>query len=210
VSLGGVAVTGRYLVGSGGIFLYVIDISDPASPKEVGRCKLVDAYGLALAGQHVFVAADIHGLRVVDISDPKAPKEIAAFKKPSGAMQVAVAGERAYITGGEDGVAVWIVDISDPKRPKEVTRYGNWLTGGVAVQGNYAYLASGNLHVLDVSDPGVPKEVGFFDTEDESRTVAWSVAVAGDYVYVLGQREEGLSILRADWTPKRGEEPLKQ
>ena len=119
-------------------------------------------------------------------------------------QQKAVAGEHAYIAGGEDGVALWIVDVSDPKRPKEVTRYGGWLTGGVAVQDNYAYLASGNLHVLDVSDPGVPKEVGFFDTADESCTVAWSVAVAGDYVYVRGQCDEGLSILRADWTQERG------
>jgi hypothetical protein len=210
VSLWSMSVTGHYVVGSGGIFLYMVDISDPAAPKEVGRCKLVEAHGLALAGQYAFVAADIHGLRVVDISDPKAPKEIAAFEEPSGAMQVAVAGKHAYITGGEDGVALWIVDISDPKRPKEVTRYGNWLTGGVAVQDNYAYLASGNLHVLDVSDPGVPKEVGFFDTADEECTVAWRVAVAGNHVYVAGQGEQGFSILRADWAKKQNDEPRKQ
>jgi hypothetical protein len=54
--------------------------------------------------------------------------------------------------------------------------------GGVAVSGNYAYVAddSAGLRVISVSDPAHPVEVGYYDTPG----VASSVAVAGNYAYV--------------------------
>jgi hypothetical protein len=80
----------------------------------------------------------------------------------------------------------------------------------LAVQGKYVYLASGNLYVLDVSRPTSPKEVGFYDTEQDECNVAWDVAVAGNHVFVAGGGEHGFSILRADWTHQPGGPPRKQ
>jgi len=69
--------------------------------------------------------------------------------------------------------------------------YLHWVGGvdtptdayGVAVAGNYAYVAAGEfggLQVIDVTDPANPQLVGSVATP----AVAWDVAVAGSYAYV--------------------------
>jgi hypothetical protein len=52
----------------------------------------------------------------------------------------------------------------------------------VAIQGNYAYIASGKtgLRILDISDPDDPAEIGYCDTPGEAN----GVAVSGNYAYV--------------------------
>jgi hypothetical protein len=62
------------------------------------------------------------------------------------------------------------------------------MTGGVAVQGDYAYLAGGHLDVLDISNPAAPKLVGFY--RDDECLTAWRVAVAGNHIYVTGEGKQ--------------------
>jgi hypothetical protein len=62
----------------------------------------------------------------------------------------------------------------------------------VAVVGNYALLAAGELDVIDVSRPDRPTPAGSFSQEDSD--TAWSVAAAGDYVYTIS--DAGLFIFR--------------
>jgi hypothetical protein len=97
------------------------------------------------------------------------------------ALSVAVTGEHAYL--GE-GFGLTILDISIPSAPEVVGRleFLPDIVHGVAVAGNYAYVADGEsgLRVIDVSDPTDPSEVGFYDTHGS----AGDVAVVGDYAYV--------------------------
>ena len=53
---------------------------------------------------------------------------------------------------------------------------------GVAVSGDYAYVADGDsgLRIISIADPSQPVEVGSLITPDS----AYDVAVSGDYVYV--------------------------
>ena len=70
----------------------------------------------------------------------------------------------------------------------ELESIGQWpgwsrgLAYGVAVSGNYAYLAvaEAGLQVLDVSNPANPQWVGGYDTSGG----ALGVAVSGNYAYV--------------------------
>ena len=67
----------------------------------------------------------------------------------------------------------------------DVVRVGGCVTGwaqGVAVAGNYAYVAdnSGGLQVIDISNPANPQRVGGYDTAGN----ALGVAVSGNYAYV--------------------------
>ena len=64
---------------------------------------------------------------------------------------------------------------------------------GVAVTWPYVYLADSGygLHVLDVSNPAAPQEVGTFTTAGDAN----GVTAAGDLVYVA-DGEGGLVILR--------------
>jgi hypothetical protein len=178
----------------------VVDISDPAAPNQVGQCAVDCGEAITVAGKYAFLACDVEGVRIVSIADPTAPKQIGTWKGPANAPETVVAGNHAFVTGGEDGVELWIGDISDPAAPKTVGRYGDGMSGGVAVQGNYAYVACGHLDVVDISNPAAPKLAGFYG-DDECMT-AWRVAVAGDHVYVTGEGEEGFSILRTVWADR--------
>jgi hypothetical protein len=67
-----------------------------------------------------------------------------------------------------------VLDITDPATP---TLEGSFDTSGqacgVAVAGNYAFVADGSdgLQVIDISDPASPFLVGSFDTDDSARAV---------------------------------------
>lgn len=99
-------------------------------------------------------------------------------------FQVKVQGQFAYVTD-LSGSVLSVVDITNPSSPSQVGSVT--LTGqlrGLAVQGNYAYVASaspGNLlYVVDITNPKAPTSVGSVAISD-----ARAVTVAGRYAYVF-------------------------
>ncbi len=57
--------------------LYIIDVSLPSAPAEVGFCILPDdAFDVAVAGNYAYVADGNRGLRIIDVSLPSAPIEV--------------------------------------------------------------------------------------------------------------------------------------
>jgi len=86
-----------------------------------------------------------------------------------------------------------IISIIDPEYPEEVGYFDtDGHVYGVAVSGNYAYLADfwGGLRVISVNDPEHPEEVGYCLTSG----LAVDVAVSGDYAYVADEHR-GLIII---------------
>jgi hypothetical protein len=82
-----------------------------------------------------------------------------------------------------------VIDVSNPANPQYVGGYATSGVSrhatGVALSGNYAYMADGGadvagLQVIDVSNPANPQWVGEYDTSGYAR----DVAVSGNYVYV--------------------------
>ena len=76
-----------------------------------------------------------------------------------------------------------ILDVTNPAAPLLVSQvYLQGVAGGVAVAGNYAYVADGasGLQIVNVSNPAAPVLAGSYDTPGEAR----GVAVAGTYAYV--------------------------
>ena len=67
------------------------------------------------------------------------------------ALDVVVSDDLAYVAAGVSGLQ--IVDISNPDSPELVGYWDDniWFARGVAVSGNYAYLANhpDDLHVVD-------------------------------------------------------------
>jgi hypothetical protein len=173
--------------------LRVIDISDPADPREVSRLLLaagvegdVRAYGVAVAGEYAYLAVGAAGLRVVDISDPFTPVEVGAYDVPGQADNLAVAGDRVYLVDGD----LRILDVSEPASPREIGFYdvpnlSPW--PHVAVDAHHAYLTAQGTSVLDVSDPGAPVEVASYPLAQGD------IALGNGMLYVIG---DGLSILR--------------
>ena len=110
---------------------------------------------------------------------------------------VAVQGDYVYLGVGPRLV---VLDVSNPANPTVVGRTEVLpdIVRGVAVAGNYAYVADGSsgLRIINVSDPAAPSEAGFYDTPGHANDVA---VAAGDpqghtYAYVA-DGDSGLRII---------------
>jgi hypothetical protein len=123
------------------------------------------------------------GLRVYDISDPAVPRQIGFMPVDGlGLHRLWWVGERyAYASALLDGYSDHIlmcIDVQEPTRPREVGRWwlpGMWEKGGERPQPDgrtalhHAVIAHGTAYcawrdagviIVDVSDPGAPREIG--------------------------------------------------
>jgi hypothetical protein len=104
-----------YVVDTTGL-LHIFDITDPAQPHQTATYQAAgDAYGVAVSGDLVYLAAGEAGLRIIDISQPAAPLEIGFLDTPGSARRVAIAAQIAYVA--DRGGGLRIVDIADPRSP---------------------------------------------------------------------------------------------
>ncbi len=129
--------------------VYVVDVSASADPRLVSHYDPVEfATGVRLARPDLAILTCRHyGLEFVDLSRPAAPRYLSHI--PVGeAQSVACAGTIAY-------AGVWfekelvLVDFSDPAKPFVVGRSAlDGFGDGVAVKGNFAYVATGHHSAL--------------------------------------------------------------
>ena len=134
--------------------LRVIDVSDPASPVELGALDTLGsvARDVAVVGDLAYLAIGDYpnGLRVIDVSNPTVPVEIGALVTSGQANDVKVVGDLAYLAG--DFPSLRVIDVSNPTAPVEV---GALNTPGdawdVEVVGDLVYVAaaSSGLHIID-------------------------------------------------------------
>ena len=132
--------------------LGVIDVSDPAAPAEVGRFAAGGATvrSFVVEGPLGYLATNnAPCLRVLNLANPAQPVEIGSLEEQAIPTQVAVAGERAFLTVGENGLLV--VNIGNPQAPFVAQRL---VTGGnatlVAVAGGLAFVITTETDGFDV------------------------------------------------------------
>lgn len=157
-------------------------LSPSMSATPSGFVELVGQLGgsprsLTVAGDYVYAGIGVR-LAIIDISTPDEPTLVAQTDfLPNLITGVAIAGAYVYVTCG---AGLFIFDISNPVVPIQVGFLDTASVPlAVAVEGQYAYLASGLLSVIDVSNPAAPIQVatalGIGGT---------SIAVAGDLALV--------------------------
>ena len=174
-----------------------IDVTDPTTPFEAGHVEgATNAYGVDVQGDYAYIASYVAGLRVIDISDPSAPEEVGYFRDGGAAKDVVVIGDYAYVANGYSGLK--IIDVSNSAVPCEIgAEHLPISADAIAVSGDYAYLtgyqssATGEVFVLDVSDPTAPSRS---DSLDVAGTNPRGITVEGNYVYVAAY-SEGLRII---------------
>ena len=176
-----------YVADAGG--LYIINVNLPSSPQLATVFDFQVFDDVAVAGNYAYIAAGRSGLRIVDVSTPAAPVAAGSVWTAQGSAQrVAVAGTHAYIAvaaWGDEPGGLSVINVAAPSTPQETGFFAlSWPASalGVAVMGDYAYLAVENLglRTFDVSAPASPVESNVYQTLG---TVV-GVASAGDYVYV--------------------------
>jgi len=164
------------------------DITAPSSPQGGYAYFFAnDTYDVAVDGNYAYTVWTSFGARAYDLTNlPQMPA--AGWFLRSGSIQndargVAVDGDYFYVADRNIGLVIW--DISDP------TVSGSTPTGEVATPGNatkvdvawpYAYVAddSGDLQIIDVSNPASP----FIASSVATPGNVMDVLVSGDYAYL--------------------------
>ncbi|MCB1128514.1 MAG: hypothetical protein KDM81_18610, partial [Verrucomicrobiae bacterium] len=168
----------------------IVDLSNPEAPRKVGGYEGQSQMGgLALADEHLYVAALNAGLRVLDVSNPGEVQLAGAFTElPQRTSEVAISGNLACVAVGPAGIRM--IDVSNPADPQltgSIDALDNVFT--VSMSGEHAYVGDGHsLQVIDISDPTNPRRVGGCALKS-FKSFANDVAVSGDFVYVAAQAE---------------------
>jgi len=142
--------------------VHIIDVENPASPRELDRLKLKDgAFGLSVNGQRAYIAGDSEGFFIADIADPKNPVVIGQYSPKEGITQdVSIDGTFAYVIKREGRLLV--VDITNENKPLLLGELPVGSAGREAVhQEDRLYLAdsSWGLVLYNVSDPSSPRRL---------------------------------------------------
>lgn len=157
--------------------LQIVDVSNVDQPWVAGRYRLnhqCDA--VDVQGDYAYLLCGFPDLVVLDISDPNNPSRVGELNLGKSVRDIIVSGDYAYLDAGYNGVVA--VDVSDPTAPVEVTSHPGQVAQ-MALEGQYIYVIRGdNLHVVDISNPTSPQDVGLFEMTDYPQDVAVSNGMA--------------------------------
>jgi hypothetical protein len=192
--------------------LYIYDVEDAQNPSEAASVNTgVGLNGLAAAGTYLFAIqnSNVNQLQVIDVSDPSAPSVSAEVPLPNfvytcsppsspclAGRSIAYFDDTVYVGTGYLAFGTpplgnnefHVFDVSSPSAP--VWRGSvnvNHNVNDIAVYGDYAYLAtsdnSGELWIVDVSDPTSPSFVAKYDAP-WSANDAQTIEVLDEVVYL--------------------------
>ncbi len=197
-------------------WLFIVDVSNPSAPVQVGRAPLIHGNDVKLTvGNdgvlYALTSSDRAGIHVFDVSEPSRPTEVLRFATEfdpeaelvRGVHTLFIENDRAYIT--QQGVKVY--DIGDPKTPQLLGHYALTPDGYVHdmyVADGIVYLNywSDGLVVVDMNDPSAPVKLGQFnDYDDRTSHSNWVTRAGGRLVSVHGDESVGAHVRIVDVDP---------
>jgi hypothetical protein len=211
--LGGIALWEQYALLGVGPRVIVLDISDAARPRAIGRTSILPSLVVAVAVQRGIGYAVAGGtLYTIDVSRADRPSFLGSsavlIQQPALDAQdrstwpqrvgLVIAGDRAYMAdagrytpaGTRVGGGLAIVDVSNPAGPQALAVHETYRSLALAVADQHV-LVNGpefQLMILDVSNPTSVREVGSI----AGMSTAVAVQDRRAYVPVAG---DGLRIL---------------
>jgi len=196
-------------------WLHILDVSDPASMKSMGRWKFPmttgsRGFGMVENGEHLYVGDSNAGLLTLHVVDPRSIREVDRFTNTSEIGQSVLAGDHAYVVSDAGSVHnLNVVDVKDPQQPKllrsiavpyELQRHFRSLTiEGPGAPRRFLYLMGRRytseyrnlLTVLDLADPARPEPVRIVELP-EGCSFPWAPTFydLGEHVLIVvrGQR----------------------
>jgi hypothetical protein len=142
----------------------VLDVREPARPREIGRYvnaalgNKQQAYNnIVLHGSYLYAAVDYCGLEILDASDPANLRQVGWwnpwscearsnnwFNSPGHTNQLVLDNPREWVLMSAGDSELQVVDVSDPRHPFLRASYGSPGNGqgawGLAAANDWAYL----------------------------------------------------------------------
>jgi len=201
--------------------LRILDLANPELPVDVGGWNVRYTHDCYVRGDRAYLAnINSGGFTILDVSDKSAPQEL-GFTSYGGAAThncwTTDDGEYLLTTDETGGGHLRVWDVRNPRSTIMVAEWSansNASIHNVVVRGDSAYLSyyTEGVHVLDVSMPSAPRQVGYYDTYPGTSggfSGAWGVypfarsghIYASDIqsgLFVLRMTEQGLPL--ADFT----------
>ncbi len=154
--------------------VHILDVTDPANPVEVGQyAPGYYIHDLHVRGARMYASAIYEGfLDVVDITDKTQPLFLKRITYPGGFTHSSWTTSDAshlFVCDEVDGLParMWnIADLDDIYPVAEYTANSASLVHNPYGLGDWMVLSHNTegLRILDVADPGLPVEVGYYDT----------------------------------------------
>jgi choice-of-anchor B domain-containing protein len=221
-----------YLIGGGCGGLHMVDIREPRDPKFAGcadpggthdiQCLNYRGPDERFQGREICLRSAADDFIISDVTDKANPRQLASTTHPNPAylhQGWVTEDHRYFIMDDESDVIrgnvettrtlIWdISDLEDPRLAEEfmgsmpASAHNLYIKGDFAYQANYRY----GLHILDISDPLNPREVGTFDTSPYQTgpgfSGAWSTYPYFDSgTVIVTSLQEGLFILKKRTRP---------
>lgn len=168
--------------------LEILNISDFENIRRIGHYSPGRTiYDVMVKGDLAYVGAADTGFKILNISDPTAPFRISSTQLDGNSLHVFIDENICYITDHlTDYTNIEAYNISNPESPEKLAeiQLNNVDFFGLHVSGDYLYTAdhgsSGDLFILDISDPTTITVVGRFDSGGST----YGMWVEGTIVYV--------------------------
>jgi len=157
-----------YVIESG-TTIDVLDLSDPSDPVLVAymHSSASNFTAISISGDYAVATHDTYGIFVFDVSDPTDPVQVGHYDENVGVpTSVDIKNDFAYIADGVGGLMVLYVGI--PENPVFIDYYFDYSASDVSIDGDLACVVGEGVHVLDVSNPGLPVEIGLIEDVDWS------------------------------------------
>lgn len=209
----GVAYVANYHGG-----LRIVDVSDPARPKDLGHVPTEDEQEIyndvkvvpGVGGKvYALAASNTRAVVVIDVTSPTAPFIAGHFgaqpERSANVHTLAVANGRAYLANTRVGLDIY--DVSDPLAARLLGTFSHPARRGflhdLHVLGDRAYLNwwDAGMAIVDVSQPAALRLVGNFAGYGEVTShSSWAFEQAGRRFALHGDEQYGAHLRIVDVT----------
>lgn len=188
----------------------IVEVSEPTTPTL--RARYNPGYYIHdchVRGNYLYAAAFFEGtIDIVDISDKSNPQLVTQIETAGGSTHSCWTSEderHLIISAESDGLPARIWNIEDLENIFEVTTYtanAESLTHNPYVRGDIVFFSHNTegIRAVDIKDPSLPLEVGFYDTYEGPSggfSGLWSACPYFPSGKIIGgNREDGLYV----WT----------
>lgn len=179
----GIALLGDYaMLGTGTRSFQTFDLRSPvALSQKPGFNSASARSGVVTRGNRAYAVGN-NTFNILSISNPESALPSLGQIAVTGATDIAVSGNYAFVAAGSNGLKA--LDLTNESSPAIIGSVlpASGALSALVIKGDYVYCAGSNsLEIFDISDPTSPQWTGFLDSEGMGMQ---DVAIRGSRAYV--------------------------